>query len=105
MKDEIIKKTTGMRANSIEELSADYEFLGIQRRRQLGKNIISKGGPWVSIGFVFQELGKSIPKLMLASFKSVGGVYTRFSYFNIKNKEEAKKIYKILKDTFGDLDV
>jgi len=37
---------------------------------------------------------------MLASFKNSEGMYTRQSYFNIKTKEEAYKICKILIEVF-----
>lgn len=104
MKDTIIKKTTNMKAGSLDELSANYEKLGIQFRREVTKHFISRGGPWASLGFVFQEkegedFGQS--KVMLASFKNYNGMYNRFSYFNIRGKEEAQKICDILKETFG----
>jgi len=102
MKDSIIKKTTHMRAKTVDELSANYEKLGVQHRREVFKHVISRGGPWVSLGFVFQDKEDefSSSKVMLASFKNFGGMYSRFSYFNIKSKEEAQKICNILKETF-----
>ena len=106
MNDEKIRKTTGMKADSIEGLSSNFEKLGIQLRREICKEIISRGGPWVSLGFTFQDkkdacddFGSS--KVMLASFKNTGGVYNRYSYFIIKTKEEAQKVCDILKQTFN----
>jgi len=104
MKDQIIKKTTHMRAQLISQLSANYEKLGILFRREVAKRLISQGGPWASFGFVFQDKQDDDsfgpPKVMLASFKNYEGMYSRFSYFNIKNKEEAQKICDLLKETF-----
>jgi hypothetical protein len=104
MKDQFIKKTTGMSAHSISELNATYERLGIILRRQMGKEVISKNGPWASVAFKFQnsdgEGGFDPSRVMLASFKSMDGMYRRFSYFNIKNKEEAEKICSFLKECF-----
>jgi len=100
MKDYVIKKTSGMRAYSIEDLSATYEQLGIIFRKQLDKIIIYRNrGPWASIAFKYQNFnGKDweSPKVMLAFFKNMKGMFTRYSYFNIKTKEEAIKIINIL---------
>ena len=104
MKDNIIRKTTGMKAETVEDLSANYFIADIQLRREEGKTIISKGGPWVSIAFkIRDDLGKGAGflKVMLASFKNFNGAYKRFSYFNIKTKMEAKTICNVLIDTFG----
>ena len=105
MKDEIVKKTSGMRASTVEELSANYEQLGIVFRQQLEKLVINKNrGPWVSIAFKFQNInGKSWhpSQVMLAFFKNMGGLFTRYSYFNIKSEQEAVKIINFLISAFN----
>jgi hypothetical protein len=103
MRDTIIKKTTGMMAQSISNLSANYEKLGVMLRKQLSKTIISKGGAWISIAFLFSNFsneGYGDPRLMLASFKNDDGLFKRYSYFLVKNKKEAIKICEILKKSF-----
>lgn len=104
MKDEDVKKTSGMRANCVEDLSADYYQLGIQKRKQLAKEIIHKGrGPWISIAFKYQsqrENNWEPARVMLAFFKNMGGIFTRYSYFNIRSKEEALKIIRFLMNAF-----
>jgi len=99
MKDSIIKKTTGMVADCIDNLTVEYSRLGLQLRKQLSKILINKGGPWASLAFSFEE-GES-KKVMLASFRAMDGEYKRFSYFNIKSREEAIKICNFLKEQFN----
>lgn len=105
MKDQFIKKTTGMIAHSIEELDASYEDLGITFRRQTGKEVITNSSSWASVAFKFQNKNRTSglfdpPRAMLASFKSRDGMYRRFSYFNIRNKHEAEKICTFLRECF-----
>jgi hypothetical protein len=105
MKDEVVKKTSGMKATTIEELSANYEQLGITLRKQLEKMIIFRSkGPWASIAFKIQDKSGNEwqpPKVMLAFFKNMEGFFTRYSYFNIKSKQEAIKIISFLISSFG----
>jgi hypothetical protein len=103
MKDTLETKTTGMRALTLEELNSSYEKLGVLLRREIRKSIFFKNGPWASIGFVYQEKHKSSWKparVMLAMFKNMSGVFTRYSYFTIRNKEEAVDIIEFLKEAF-----
>jgi hypothetical protein len=91
-----------MRAATLEELNADYEELGVKFRKQIFKRVLKKGGAWVSIAFVFQDLDTETgeygdSQLMLATFKSVGSVYTRYSYYIVKNRKEAETIWDLAK--------
>ena len=103
MKDELIRKTTGLVADSIEMLSVDYSKLGVCFRKQLRKLLIKKGGPWASVAFAYKDVksGEEDVKVMLSSFKSSEGEYKRFSYFNIQSKEEARLICRFLKEVFN----
>jgi len=103
LKDELIRKTSGFKALEVEELDSSWNLLGIPYRKQTGKEIIrKKGGPWASVAFKFQELDLSTnewsQRMMLAFFKKMNGFFTRYSYFNIRNKEEAKHICDLLKE-------
>jgi len=105
MKDFFVPKTTGMRGRALEEISATFSLLGTCLRKQLSKKILSKGGPWGSIAFLFKDFDKNYldfgdPKVMLANFKSDGEVYTRQNYFIVKDKEMAQNIIKLLKSWF-----
>jgi hypothetical protein len=106
MKDTVIRKTSGMMAQLISELTTNFEVMGLKLREQIAKAIISKGGSWVSIAFLFRDLkddGKaySDSKMMLASFKSDNSFFKRYSYFIIKNKEEALKVCNLIKEWFN----
>jgi hypothetical protein len=100
--DGIIHNITGMRAATLDELTADYEEYGIKFRKQISKTVLRKGGPWASAAFVFQDLDIATgeygePQLMLATFKISGGKYTRNSYYIVKNKEEGEDIWDLTK--------
>lgn len=104
MKDNVVKKTSGMRASAIEDLTSSYEQLGVTLRRQLEKMVIFKDrGPWASIAFKYQSRNGNDwhpPRVMLAFFKNMGGFFTRYSYFNVKSKQEAVKIVNFLMSAF-----
>jgi len=102
LSDEIVRKTTGMRVRDLDELTADYEELGVKFRKQISKKVLRKGGAWASIAFVFQDIDAETgnygdPQLMLATFKNYGGMYTRYSYFIMKNRKEAEAIWELSK--------
>ena len=105
MKDNIVKKTSGMWSSTLEELTATYKQLGLILRREVDKEIIFRNrGPWASVAFKYQnrvgdEWGPV--KVMLAFFKNVDGMYKRYSYYNIRSKEEALKIIKFLIKSFN----
>lgn len=99
MKDGIIRKTKDLCARTLEELSVECIVFGVKVREQLNRFIIAKGGPWGAVAFSFLDSGE-IPKLMLASFKSDGNLFRRYSYFIIRNKEEAKAICNIIFNCF-----
>jgi len=107
LRDELIKKTTGMRAATLEELNATFDLLGISQRTQVDKRVLRSGhGPWAAIAFKFQEVDPATnewtPRMMLAIFKKVDGFFVRYSYFNIRNSEEARQIRDLL-DEWWDL--
>lgn len=105
MRDETIRKMADFSAYDVDDLSADYEQFGIQLRRQTNKTILKKAGPWIAIGFEFQDrkgdgdcFGPR--EIMLGAFKSRDGEYKRYSYFIVRDKNMATKIIDLLKETF-----
>lgn len=102
MNDATVRKTTGMKARTLDELSADYEELGVKFRRQLSKRVLRKGGAWASVAFMFQDLDPETdeygePQLMLATFKNSGGMYARQSYYIVRNRKEVEAIWDFAK--------
>lgn len=100
MKDEVIRKTTNLVARTLEELSVECYVFGVRVREQLKKFLVASGGPWGAVAFLFKDEGKE-PKLMLASFRTDGTMFKRYSYFIIRSKEEASKVIEILKECFN----
>jgi hypothetical protein len=104
MKDSISPKHSSVIGRTIADLTSDFWLFGIRMREQIGKMLIAKGGPWAALAFCFRALENgelSSPKVMLASFRSDGELYKRYSYFIIRNKEEAEKIISFVKESFG----
>lgn len=107
MGDEVICRTTGMWAATLDKLTADYEKYGIRFRRQISKTILRKSGAWASLAFVFQDLDVETneyggPQLMLATFRISGGKYVRNSYYIVKDSRESETIRILAKKVFGD---
>lgn len=100
MKDEVIRKTKDLCASTLEAISIECNVLGVKVRHQLKKFLIAKGGPWGALAFLFQD-NSGEEKLMLASFKTDGNMFRRYSYFIIRNREEAKEICKIIGECFN----
>lgn len=100
MKDEVIRKTKDLCASTLETISIECHIFGVKVRHQLKKFLIAKGGPWGALAFLFQDYGGE-EKLMLASFRSDGNLFRRYSYFIIRNRDEAKEICKIIGECFG----
>jgi hypothetical protein len=103
LRDELIKKTTGMKATTVEELDSTFNLLGVLRRKQIDKRVLRSGrGPWAAVAFKFEEVDPAsnewTHRMMLAMFKKVEGYFTRYSYFNIRNREEAQQICNLIKE-------
>jgi hypothetical protein len=83
-------------AETIEELSYDYEDNGRLVRRELKREVLSKGA-WCTIMFLFQELDRKsdtwrAPKIAIVRYKKWNGVYRKQSGFNISSEKQARAI-------------
>ena len=83
-------------AETIEELSYDYEDSGRLVRRELKREVLSKGA-WCTIMFLFQELDRKTdewraPKIAIVRYKKWNGVYRKQSGFNISSEKQARAI-------------
>ena len=87
MKDTIFKKTTGMKAESIEDLTAEYRMGDSILREQLFKKILKSSGSWATILFVFKNCDSDVKKVMIANFKYVNGYFTRYNYVLLTMEE------------------
>jgi len=83
-------------AETLEELTYDYEEDGMLVRKELGRVVLAKGG-WPTMMFLFQELDRKsgqfrAPKMTIVRFKKSRGTYRKHSSFNISGEKQARQI-------------
>ena len=91
-------------AETLEDLTYDYEDEGTLVRKELDRAILSKGS-WATIMFLFQELDRQKgkfrpPKMAIVRFKKSKGTYRKQSSFNISNEKQARQINEFTFQTF-----
>lgn len=87
-------------ADTIDDISYDYEEDGLLVRKQLDKHVLSKGS-WTTIMFLYQELDKKTeqwraPKVSIVRYKKWNGVYRKQSGFNISSEKQARQIMETM---------
>ena len=91
-------------AETIDELSYDYEDEGRLVRKEIDRAVLSKGA-WSTIMFKFQELDRQkdewrAPKVAIVRYKKSGGVYRKQSSFNISSEKQARAIVETIERWF-----
>jgi len=91
-------------AETIDELSYDYEDEGRLVRKEVDRAVLSKGA-WSTIMFKFQELDRQkdewrAPKVAIVRYKKSGGVYRKQSSFNISSEKQARAIVETIEKWF-----
>lgn len=86
-------------AETLDELTYDYEDQGVLVRKQLAKEVLTKG-TWATVMFLFQELDKQknvmrAPKMAIVRFKKWKGSYRKQSSFNVSSEKQARQITEI----------
>jgi hypothetical protein len=89
-------------AESIEELTINYEEDGIDVVKELDKAVLSKGA-WTTIVFRYQQWepakqAYSKDRYSIRRYKKIGGEYKAQSKFNISSNEQAEKLIAILQE-------
>ncbi len=87
-------------ANTIDEISVNYEEDGVLLVKELDKEVLSKGA-WTTILFRYQNWDKgkdTFGKDMFSirRYQKRQGEYVQKSKFNISSLEQAKKIIETL---------
>ena len=87
-------------AETLEDLTYDYEDEGVLVRKQIDRAILTKGS-WATVMFLFQELDRAkskfrAPKMAIVRFKKAKGSYRKQSSFNISNEKQARQITEVL---------
>ncbi len=83
-------------AETIEEITINYEEDGKHLVKELKKEVLSKGA-WTTIMFFYQDLDRrsgeyNDPKISIRRYKKSGGTYRQQSKFNIGSAKQAKQV-------------
>ncbi len=89
-------------AESVDELSVNYEEGGVLLCRQLDKYVLSKGA-WATVMFLYQDLNRQSgeygpEKVTIRRFQKRDGTYIPRSKFNISSLDQGRKIASALQD-------
>ena len=92
-------------AETIDELSYDYEEDGKLVRKELERHVLSKGS-WATIMFLYQELDRKseswrAPKVAIVRYKKWNGVYRKQSGFNISSEKQARQIVEAIEKWYS----
>jgi len=91
-------------AETLEELTYDYEDEGLLVRKQLDKVVLTKGS-WATLMFLYQELDKAsgsfrAPKIAIVRFKKFKGAYRKQSSFNVSSEKQARQITDVFEQWY-----
>jgi len=89
-------------AESVDELSVNYEEDGVLLCRQLDKYVLSRGA-WATVMFLYQDLNRQSgeygpAKVTIRRFQKRDGTYLPRSKFNISSLDQGRKIVAALRD-------
>jgi hypothetical protein len=87
-------------SESIDDITINFSEDGIERVRELDKQILSKGA-WTTILFRYQEWVPSKdaygpPKYSIRRYQKRNNQYWQKSKFNISSDDQARKMIEIL---------
>jgi len=92
-------------AETLDELTYDYEDEGVLVRKQLDKMVLTKGS-WATLMFLYQELDKTAgtfraPKIAIVRFKKFKGAYRKQSSFNVSSEKQARQITEVFEGWYA----
>ena len=92
-------------AETLDDLSYDYEDEGKLVRKEVNRAVLSKGA-WATVMFLYQELDRKTeqfrePKIAIVRFKKSNGVYRKQSSFNISSERQARQIVGPIEQWYG----
>ena len=95
-------------AETIEEVTYDWEDEGKLVRRELKKEVLTKGA-WATVMFLYEEMDRKSekwgePKIAIVRFKKSGGQYRKQSSFNISSRKQAQQIVDLIGKWYTDVD-
>jgi hypothetical protein len=95
-------------AETLEELTYNYEDSGVLVRKELDKEVLTKGS-WATVMFLYQELDKKTekfraPKIAIVRFKKFKGAYRKQSSFNVSSEKQARQITEIFEKWYSKME-
>lgn len=93
-------------AETVDELTVEWEEGGDKVVRELAKEIMSKGA-WATVAFLSQDLDRKTrkykpPKISIRRYRKVDGQYRYQSKFNISSEKQALQLVDIIQNWFAD---
>lgn len=87
-------------AETIDEISVNYEEDGVLLVEELDKAVLSKGA-WTTILFKYRQLDKKSGEMgkvqyTIRRYRKMSGMFRQQSKFNISSDDQAKKIVEVL---------
>jgi len=76
-----------MQAETLDEVNANYSFLGVQLREQIDKKIIKQSNILATVRFIFKDMKDDLIKVMFALFKRSQGYWIRNNYIIIEEND------------------
>src|SRR6476646_860429 len=94
-------------AETIEEVSYNYEDEGKLVRKEIKKEILTRGA-WATVMFLYQELDRKTEawgasKVSIVRFKKTGGMYRKQSSFNISSEKQARQIIEVMEKWYAEV--
>lgn len=91
-------------SETLDDLTYDYEDQGVLVRKQIAKQVLTKG-TWATVMFLYQELDKAsgkfrAPKIAIVRFKKFRGAYRKQSSFNVSSEKQARQIMDVFEGWF-----
>ncbi len=93
-------------AETIDEITIDYEEDGIKLVKEINKEVLSKGA-WTTIMFRYKQWNKatedySEDKYTIRRYRKLHGSYSAQSKFNISSAKQGQKIVDTLQTWIKD---
>lgn len=83
---------------SIDEISFDFTPHGVDERRELSREILSRGR-WTTIAFLFQDKINDklrLPQVAITRWKSTKRGYELFSKFTVTGRSQAARVLTVI---------
>ena len=87
-------------AETIDEITYDYEDEGKLVRKTIKKEVLTRGG-WSTIMFLYEELDRKsgkfgAPKIAIVRFKKWQGTFRKQSSFAISSEKQARQLLEVV---------